>query len=44
MGGAQSLDVAVGPGSLVVGQSVTDACLAWDTTVTVLEHLARSAR
>src|SRR5207247_9064553 len=30
--------------SLVYGQSVTDACMSWDTTVPVLEELAKSVR
>jgi 3-deoxy-7-phosphoheptulonate synthase len=30
-------------GELVYGQSVTDACMGWDTTVEVLEHLATAA-
>ena len=30
------------PSRLVFGQSVTDACMGWSTTVTVLEGLARS--
>ena len=30
-------------GELTYGQSVTDACLGWDTTVEVLEHLATAA-
>ncbi len=42
VGGAQALDVTVGPGSLTFGQSVTDACMAWDTTVELLERLARA--
>ncbi|WP_067437670.1 3-deoxy-7-phosphoheptulonate synthase [Nocardioides jensenii] len=41
--GAQKLDVAAGPGHLVHGQSVTDACLGWGTTVDVLGRLAASA-
>lgn len=38
--GAQKLDVATGPAGLVRGQSVTDACMGWDTTVEVLDRLA----
>ena len=30
--------------SMTFGQSVTDGCLAWDTTVPVLEELADSVR
>jgi 3-deoxy-7-phosphoheptulonate synthase len=30
-------------GELTYGQSVTDACMGWDTTVEVLEHLATAA-
>jgi 3-deoxy-7-phosphoheptulonate synthase len=30
-------------GELTYGQSVTDACMGWDTTVEVLERLARAA-
>ncbi|WP_285727006.1 3-deoxy-7-phosphoheptulonate synthase [Psychromicrobium xiongbiense] len=47
VGGAQNLnvdDVAAGTAELVYGQSVTDACMEWDVTATVLEHLARSAQ
>lgn len=40
--GAQRLDPATGPAGLTYGQSVTDACLGWDTTVSVLEALARA--
>lgn len=29
---------------MVYGQSVTDACLGWDDTVVLLEHLARAVR
>jgi 3-deoxy-7-phosphoheptulonate synthase len=47
VGGAQSLDVddvAAGTAELAYGQSVTDACMEWDVTANVLEHLARSSR
>ncbi|MFJ5861060.1 3-deoxy-7-phosphoheptulonate synthase [Pseudarthrobacter sp. NPDC092439] len=47
VGGAQSLDVAenaAGRADLVYGQSVTDACMEWDVTVSVLDQLAASAR
>jgi 3-deoxy-7-phosphoheptulonate synthase len=39
LGGRQDL-IAGAP--LVYGRSITDACLDWDTTVTVLERLARA--
>src|SRR5699024_3117495 len=42
--GAQQLDVTAGPAGLLPGQSVTDACMGWDTTVAVLERLARASR
>jgi 3-deoxy-7-phosphoheptulonate synthase len=45
--GAQNLDVArqlSGEQDLVYGQSVTDACMEWDVTVSVLDQLAASAR
>jgi 3-deoxy-7-phosphoheptulonate synthase len=29
---------------LVYGQSITDACISWDTTVPVLESLAAAVR
>ena len=41
VGGRQ--DVVPGQ-PLVYGQSITDACLAWDETVPVLETLARAVR
>ncbi|MEE2567853.1 3-deoxy-7-phosphoheptulonate synthase [Pseudarthrobacter sp. J64] len=47
VGGAQNLDVAehaAGRDDLVYGQSVTDACMEWDVTVSVLEQLAASSR
>lgn len=47
MGGAQNLDVAehaAGRAELVYGQSVTDACMEWDVSVSVLDQLAASAR
>jgi 3-deoxy-7-phosphoheptulonate synthase len=46
-GGAQNLDVtehAAGRAELVYGQSVTDACMDWDVSVSVLDQLAASAR
>jgi 3-deoxy-7-phosphoheptulonate synthase len=45
--GAQNLDVAehaAGRSELAYGQSVTDACMDWDVTASVLEQLAASAR
>ncbi|MEJ2686574.1 MAG: 3-deoxy-7-phosphoheptulonate synthase, partial [Gammaproteobacteria bacterium] len=30
--------------SLVYGQSVTDACIGWDDSVTLLQELARAVR
>jgi 3-deoxy-7-phosphoheptulonate synthase len=39
--GNQSQD---GDGPLVYGQSITDACIAWDDTVSVLERLAEAVR
>ncbi|MCA4133148.1 3-deoxy-7-phosphoheptulonate synthase [Arthrobacter sp. M4] len=47
VGGSQNLDVdlhAAGRDQLVYGQSVTDACMEWDVTASVLEQLAASAR
>ncbi len=34
----------LGPGEPVFGQSITDSCMGWDTTVDVLRDLAASAR
>jgi 3-deoxy-7-phosphoheptulonate synthase len=42
--GAQKLDVAVGPDSLVRGQSVTDACMGWDATASAISNLASAVR
>ena len=42
--GAQKLDVASGPAQLTYGQSVTDACMDWDTTVASLAALADGVR
>ncbi|WP_217177017.1 3-deoxy-7-phosphoheptulonate synthase [Streptomyces sp. AC495_CC817] len=42
--GAQRLDVSAGPAGLVRGQSVTDACMGWDATVTALATLAEATR
>ena len=33
-----------GPGELVYGQSITDGCIGWDTTVAVLDELAAAVR
>jgi 3-deoxy-7-phosphoheptulonate synthase len=47
VGGAQNLDVAehaAGRAELVYGQSVTDACMEWEVSVSVLDQLAASAR
>ncbi|MET1063598.1 MAG: 3-deoxy-7-phosphoheptulonate synthase [Arthrobacter sp.] len=47
VGGAQNLDIAehaAGTDELVYGQSVTDACMDWDVTASVLAQLAASAR
>ena len=33
-----------GPSGLKKGVSITDACINWDTTVTVLEQLADAVR
>lgn len=46
VGGAQNLDVAshaAGTDRLAYGQSVTDACMDWDVTASVLGQLAASA-
>ena len=42
--GAQTLDVDSGPDGLVRGQSVTDKCMAWETTEGVLRALAGGVR
>jgi 3-deoxy-7-phosphoheptulonate synthase len=34
----------VSPSTLRYGQSITDACMGWDTTVAVLDELARAVR
>lgn len=47
VGGAQDLDVArhaAGTDGLTYGQSVTDACMEWDVTASVIGQLAASAR
>ncbi|PTT70109.1 3-deoxy-7-phosphoheptulonate synthase [Arthrobacter sp. HMWF013] len=47
VGGAQNLDVAehaAGRSGLVYGQSVTDACMDWEVSVSVLNQLAASVR
>ena len=33
-----------GPSKLVYGQSITDACIAWEDTVKVLDNLADGVR
>jgi 3-deoxy-7-phosphoheptulonate synthase len=33
-----------GSGALAYGQSITDACMDWDTTAGVLERLAEAVR
>ncbi len=43
VGGAQPLDVERGV-DLVYGQSVTDACMEWSVTGSVLKQLALSSR
>ena len=40
VGGAQKFDPRPDHPPLTYGQSVTDACLSWDATVEILEHLA----
>jgi 3-deoxy-7-phosphoheptulonate synthase len=35
---------AEGPAALKKGVSITDACIDWETTVTVLEDLAAAVR
>jgi 3-deoxy-7-phosphoheptulonate synthase len=49
VGGRQELDPSrrsdpAQPRSLTYGQSITDACLDWDSTVEVLDALARAVR
>lgn len=45
VGGAQHLDVTASASDhLTFGQSVTDECMGWDSTVTVLDQLAHAAR
>lgn len=41
--GAQKVP-AEGPSGLKKGVSITDACINWETTVTVLEDLADAVR
>lgn len=43
-GGTAGKDGAAGRDELVYGQSVTDACMDWDVTASVLGQLAASAR
>lgn len=35
---------AEGPSGLKKGVSITDACIGWETTITVLEDLASAVR
>jgi 3-deoxy-7-phosphoheptulonate synthase len=42
--GRQDLPAAGKGQSLVYGQSVTDGCIDWDTSVGVLEGLAQAVR
>lgn len=44
VGGAQRLDPRPDHPPLVRGQSVTDACLSWETTEEVLVHMAAAVR
>ena len=39
--GRQDLD---GEGPLTYGQSITDACIDWETTVSLLDSLSASVR
>lgn len=41
--GAQKVP-AEGPATLKRGVSITDACINWDSTITVLEDLAAAVR
>jgi 3-deoxy-7-phosphoheptulonate synthase len=41
VGGRQDLE---GDGDLIYGQSITDACIDWDQTVSVLDRLAAAVR
>jgi 3-deoxy-7-phosphoheptulonate synthase len=40
VGGSQKLEA----GELVYGQSITDGCLDWDSTVSLLDGLAAAVR
>lgn len=40
--GNQSL--SADPSTLIYGQSITDACISWDTTVEVLTQLSEAVR
>jgi 3-deoxy-7-phosphoheptulonate synthase len=42
--GRQELDSAGSPESLTYGQSITDGCIGWDTTIEVLDGLADAVR
>lgn len=41
--GRQDLPVE-GPSNLVYGQSITDACISWETTIQVLDLLREGVR
>jgi 3-deoxy-7-phosphoheptulonate synthase len=41
--GRQNLP-AEGPSNLVYGQSITDACISWETTIQVLDLLREGVR
>ena len=44
VGGRQEIDPAGPHGQLTYGQSITDGCIDWDTTVDVLDGLADAVR
>jgi 3-deoxy-7-phosphoheptulonate synthase len=44
VGGRQDIDPGRSPAGLTYGQSITDACIDWDTTVHVLDGLAEAVR
>jgi 3-deoxy-7-phosphoheptulonate synthase len=44
LGGRQDIDAVSGLGELRYGQSITDGCLDWETTLSVLEGLAAAVR
>ncbi len=43
MSGRQNIPIE-GPANLVYGQSITDACISWETTVQVLNTLREGVR